>query len=217
MDENEVTGFVEDNRPERPSISGDPLDAVKAVALPKEAEVEDVACTPGVLTPDGASGPDAGKVPGTDEYGEFTWPDGYMADREAMEKFIPIAQKLGLKKEGAQSLATLYAELDQERHREQNRFIAENNAKWVREIQAHPEFGGRNLEQTGTNVASMMRRYGTPLLMAQIRQMNVQNWPEMFFFLARVSQAVSEDCSPSSLPSAEPNRSTAQLLFPGLK
>ncbi len=150
-------------------------------------------------------------------YGEFAWPEGYRADPRAMARFLPVAKKLGLDQNGAQELASVYAELDQERQREQARFIDRNNAEWQREIRTHPEFGGRNLARTGGEVAAMMRRYGSPLLMEQIRQMNVQNWPEMFYFLARVSQAVSEDCSPSGQGDTARAMSTAQLLFPGLK
>lgn len=202
MQEVEVKG----NQPGAEEVPGDPFDAVQAVAQQKEA-----ADGTGLLT--GATA----ETEAEGEYGEFEWPDGYVADPKALAKFVPVAKELGLGREAAQSLASLYARLDQERADEQNRFIAENNAKWLREIHSHPEFGGRNLERTGENVASMFRRYGTPLLTAQIRQMNVQNWPEMFFFLARVSQAVSEDCSPSSAAAAAPEKSTAQLLFPGLK
>lgn len=190
-------GFLSEE-PGGAAAPGDPVDAVLAVAEPKEEAA-------------------SGVPPDDDGYGEFTWPDGYVADERAMAKFVPLARKLGLPREGAQELAGLYAELDQERNRAQAKFIADNNDEWLREIHSHPEFGGRNLEQTGSSVAAMLRRYGSPLLTAQIRQMNIQNWPEMFFFLARVSRAVGEDCSPSGVGADAPAKSTAQLLFPGLK
>lgn len=200
------------NEPER-----DPVTAVRAVAEPRREAAS--GADPGIgqehLSP--RSGGDADPTAGNgDEYGEFAWPDGYMADPHAMARFTPLARRLGLPKEGAQELASLYAELDQERNRSQADFLARNNAEWLREIQDHPEFGGHNLERTGEDVARVMRRYGSPLLMAQIRQMNIQNWPEMFYFLARVSQAMSEDCSPSGSGRVPPPKSTAQLLFPGL-
>lgn len=152
-----------------------------------------------------------------DDFGEFDWPEGYTADPEAMAKFVPLARSLGLEKEKAQQLAGLYAELDQQRHRAQAEFIAKNNAEWIREIRGHPEFGGDSLPRTAESVASVMRRFGSPVLVRQVRQMNVQNWPEMFFFLARVSKAVSEDCSPSGGAVDAPAKSAAQLLFPGLR
>lgn len=151
------------------------------------------------------------------EYGEFAWPDGYAADPEAMAKFLPMAKKFGLTKEAAQELTNLHVELEQKRNLSQAESVARNNAEWLREIQAHPEFGGAGLARTSENVASVLRRYGSPLLLAQFRQMNVQNWPEMFYFLARVSRDVSEDCSPSGSGQRAAPKSTAQLLFPGLK
>lgn len=195
----------------------DPLTAVRAVAEPRLEAAEGGSPAAGAEAP-----PDSGVVPDRNpadgnDYGEFAWPDGYTADPRALARFTPIARKLGLPKEGAQELANLYAELDQERSRAQTEFIARNNAEWLQEIRSHPEFGGHNLERAGEAVAGVLRRYGSPLLTAQIRQMNIQNWPEMFYFLARVSQAMSEDCSPSGIGRAAPPKSTAQLLFPGLK
>ncbi len=151
-----------------------------------------------------------------DGYGEFDWPEGYEADPDAIARFAPIARELGLAKEAAQKLANLYVELDRSRNDAKAVQIAETNAKWLREVREHPEFGGANLSRTGENVASLMRRYGSPLLMTQVRQMNVQNWPEMFYFLARVSQVMAEDYSPPSGNGKSSAHSTAQLLFPDL-
>jgi hypothetical protein len=156
-------------------------------------------------------------VPAEDESGGFDWPEGYTADPAAMAKFLPLAKSLGLGRDKAQQLATLYAELDQGKRAAQAEFVAKNNAEWLREIGAHPEFGGDALSRTAENVAAVMRRFGSPLLVRQVRQMNIQNWPEMFYFLARVSKAVAEDCSPSGSVADAPAKSTAQILFPGLK
>ncbi|MCD8138447.1 MAG: hypothetical protein LUE17_01475 [Planctomycetaceae bacterium] len=209
--------LLSDTGAEGRAAGRDPLDAVLAVEQPRR-EAEAAADTAGTETArnEKPPGAEAAAESGDDGYGEFEWPDGYVADPEALARFVPLARRLGLPKEGAQELARLYAELDRQRQDNQARFIAKNNAEWLREIHAHPEFGGGNLQRTGEAVASMLRRYGTPLLTAQIRQMNVQNWPEMFYFLARVSQAVSEDCSPSG-GGDRPAKSTAELLFPGLK
>ena len=213
MHEETDPGFLTGHPAGEGSPRHNPVDAVQAVAQPREeAEAGAYRRTESSTGGDGISDDAA------DGYGEFAWPDGYVADPGAVAKFVPLARKLGLPREGAQELANLYAELDIERNHAQAGFIAKNNAEWLREIQSHPEFGGANLERTGSDVASMIRRYGSPLLTAQIRQMNIQNWPEMFYFLARVSQAVNEDCSPSgSAGDAAAGRSAAQILFPGLK
>lgn len=211
-----------------PGQGPDPMDAVLAVSQPRDAanetadpearerEQADAAfaqASPQEDAPAEYRGEEGGGAP---EYGEFSWPDGYAADPGVMARFLPLARRIGLSQEAAQELASLYADLDRDRHRAQAEFVAKNNAEWIHEIESHPEFGGANLRRTGEDVASMFRRYGSPLLTAQIRQMNIQNWPEMFYFLARVSQAVSEDSSPGGHGGAM-TKSTAQLLFPGLK
>lgn len=235
-DEEQNGGFLTDVTDTPGRQDGDPLAAVRAVADPRSAtngtdadhnlpdsehrfrqDESRMAGPDGIEPPDRHGSSDRPETPPEGDYGEFAWPDGYVADPKAMAKFVPLARKLGLPRESAQKLAGLYADLDQEKQRSQAEFIAKNNAEWLREIHGHPEFSGHNLQRTADGVASTMRRFGTPLLLAQVRQMNIQNWPEMFFFLARVSQAVSEDCSPSSGAGDAPAKSTAQLLFPGLK
>ncbi len=151
-----------------------------------------------------------------DDFATLEWPDGYQPDPKAMAKFVPLVKKLGLPKQTAQELARLYVELDQDKNAGQAAMVAKTNANWLQEVRAHPEFGGANLQRTSENVAGLMRRFGSPLLMSQVRLMNVQNWPEMFYFLARVSQAMAEDCSPSSGGSQAAVTSTANLLFPDL-
>lgn len=191
--------------------------AVEAVAEPRREDAVDdgFLTSPAAPAEDGVLAP-AG-LPDGDDYGEFSWPEGFQVNPAALGRFVPLARELGLDKAGAQRLAGLYAELDQERHREQAAFIAGQNKEWRDEIRSHPEYGGANLERTTGDVARTMRRFGSPRLMEQIRQMNVQNWPEMFYFLARVSRAVSEDCSPAGGPDGAAAVSTARLLFPGLR
>ena len=72
---------------------------------------------------------------------------------------------------------------------------AKRNAEWLREIQDHPEFGGHNLDRASESVAGLLRRFGSPLLLAQIRQMELQNWPEMFYFLARIAQSFANSAA----------------------
>ncbi len=209
--------FAPDNRHDCAAASRDPLPDASRDAFRRDLAGDHAGGNPGNAPAHSPEGDAFLAAEPSEGYGEFAWPEGYRADPRAMARFLPVAKKLGLDQNGAQELASVYAELDQERQREQARFIDRNNAEWQREIRSHPEFGGRNLARTGGEVAAMMRRYGSPLLMEQIRQMNVQNWPEMFYFLARVSQAVSEDCSPSGAGDSARAMSTAQLLFPGLK
>lgn len=153
----------------------------------------------------------------TGEYDSLAWPDGFETDAQAMAKFAPLAKRLGLSKESAQELADLYVDIERRKTATQADFIARNNDEWLREIKSHPEFGGASLENTANDVTALLRRHGSPRLLAQIRQMNIQNWPEMFYFLARVASANAEDCSPASGNADPGGRSTAQLLFPGMR
>lgn len=75
---------------------------------------------------------------------------------------------------------------------------AKQDKEWLKEIEVHSEFGGDRLPEFSEKVARVLRRFGSPRLHAQIRQMGVQNWPEMFFFLARIAQNIEEH-NPSGL------------------
>ncbi len=204
----------------------DPLDAVMAVAENRAAPADGAGereTAPLAVTVETHIGlqPGAENAPAEPEqedyFGDFAWPDGFTADPGALAKFSPLAKRLRLSRESAHELARLYADLDQAKQTAQAEFVAKNNTEWLREIHNHPEFGGRNLNRTAQSVGNLLRRFGSPMLSAQMRQMNVQNWPEMFYFLARVAQAQAEDCSPACQPGQGVHTSTARLLFPGLK
>ncbi|MCD7895765.1 MAG: hypothetical protein LUG50_03700 [Planctomycetaceae bacterium] len=136
--------------------------AVEAVAEPRREDAVDdgFLTSPAAPAEDGVLAP-AG-LPDGDDYGEFSWPEGFQVNPAALGRFVPLARELGLDKAGAQRLAGLYAELDQERHREQAAFIAGQNKEWRDEIRSHPEYGGANLERTTGDVARTMRRFGSP-------------------------------------------------------
>lgn len=205
----------------------DPLDAVMAVAENRATPADGAAqheTAPLEVTVEAHIGvqptaESAAAEPEPEDYfSDFAWPDGFTADPGALARFSPLAKRLGLSRESAHELARLYADLDQARQTAQAEFVAKNNAEWLREIHDHPEFGGRNLNRTAQSVGNLLRRFGSPVLSAQMRQMNVQNWPEMFYFLARVAQSQAEDISPPCQPAqAAAPTSTARLLFPGLK
>lgn len=80
-----------------------------------------------------------------------------------------------------------------DRHMQED--AAKRNVEWLREIHVHPEFSGRDLDRTSESVAGLLRRYGSPLLLVHIRQMELQNWPEMFYFLARIAQALANSAA----------------------
>lgn len=210
-------------------VANDPLDAVMAVAGPKggaglyqddrrpeRADEGGGLVVETKVTVDAQASSD-GRNAQESDYHPFEWPEGFAVDKEAVAGFVPLAKKLGLKQEQAQELASLYAAIEQKRNTAQAEFVARNDAEWRHEIDNHPEFGGYRLRETGDRVAGLIRRFGSPTLVEQIRRMNVQNWPEMFFFLARVSNHLGEDSSPGGESYGNSNRSAAQILFPDFK
>lgn len=136
---------------------------------------------------------DDGKA--ADPYQPFKYPDGFIEDAEAMGDFKKIAGEYGLKQEQAQKMVDVYSKIEMRKKADEAAFIEKNNAEWSGEIRTHSEFGGANLKETAERVNAMVRQYGSPLLMAQIRQMNLQHWPELTYMLARIHKSMAEDTS----------------------
>lgn len=153
----------------------------------------------------------AGDKP-ADSYEPFKLPDGFVEDPEVMGMFTEAAHKNGIKQEQAQELINTYAAIEAKKAAQSVESLAKNNDDWLREISNHPEFGGRNLPGTANRVQALIRKFGSPLMTAQTRQMNIQNWPEMFYMLARIQKSMGEDSSPTGGKGA-PEKNTADLLF----
>lgn len=140
-----------------------------------------------------AAEPDGENAP---RYEAFAIPDGFVEDAETMTQVREIAHKHGLKQEQAQDWVNAYFEVEKKKTAEQTEALARNNAEWLKEIKGHPEFGGANLGAGSEQVGAAIRRFGSPRLAAEMRQMNLQNWPEMYFFVGRMAKALAEDSSP---------------------
>lgn len=198
-----------DNPAPAPVPVADPIDSFLAKGATEADKAGDPADS-GILTgpPEGNAetgkqGAEDGKKPETaDQYKPFTLPDGFVEDGEAMGRLKDIAGRHKLTQEQAQEFVTAYAELEQKRSSDTASAVARQNAEWVKEVRTHPEFGGPNYRDTGERANAVARKYGSPRLFAELRQMGLQNYPELTYMFARIHKDLAEDASPGNASGA---------------
>jgi hypothetical protein len=138
--------------------------------------------------------PDKGKTAGAPEkYEDFNLPEGMEVDKEALEKFAPLAKELNLTQEQAQAFVDLYSG--------KQTALADANAKawtdlrgdWVKTAKADKEFGGQNFDANVGVAKNALKAFGTPELNEALSLTGVGDHPEFIRFVYRIGKAIGED------------------------
>lgn len=92
-----------------------------------------------------------------DKYEAFKPPEGWAdkgweLDQTVIDKAVPLFKELGIPQEGAQKLIDLYAAESQREHEAGLALVKDQNDKWISEIKADPEIGGK-LDHVKTTVS----------------------------------------------------------------
>lgn len=220
----------EPNVGEKPAIT-DPLEAAVDQKLEAEKKEDAKAAVPdgGLLGGDKeAAKPGEGEKEAKKDGGEksddapdykFSLPDGFIENETSMAAFKDLAKKQGMKQEQAQAMLDAYIDIDRKRNAVAAEALAENSRKWQSEVKNHPEFGGTNLQASMESANAVLRKFGSPLLVSQMREMHIQDWPEMFYMLAKIHKSMGEDVSPGgeSGGGAPSREESLKGLFPGIK
>ena len=145
---------------------------------------------------------------------EFSLPEGFALDNEAVEKFTPIAKELGLSNEKAQKLANLYAEMQKGAADKLMKARADLMDKQYEEVQKHAEFGGANFEKNAGAVRGLIGRFDKDGSATKaFAETGVANNPAIFGLLYRISKVIGEDTTQMGNSAAVAKKSTAELLF----
>lgn len=100
--------------------------------------------------------PEAKPVEGAPEkYSDFTLPEGFEADPTMMGEAQGIFKDLGLSQAAAQRLVDFYAKQARDAAEAPVNFWKETQQRWVDEIKADPEIGGK-LDVVKTTVGRML-------------------------------------------------------------
>jgi hypothetical protein len=132
-------------------------------------------------------------VPGEGETYEFTLPEDIEIDATLAEAAQPVFKELGLTRAQANRLATLVAEHQTKMTGEiVDQFVA-TQKQYVADAKADPEIGKGNWDTSTKQANQALQKFGTPGLVAALREHGMANHPEMIRFCARIGLKTADD------------------------
>jgi hypothetical protein len=166
-----------------------PEDAKPEDAKPEDAKPEDA--KPDAPKPDAPKPEDA--VPGEDEKYEFTVPEGTEIDAQLAEAVQPVLKELGLTKGQADKLATFMAGYQATTGQQIVDTYLAAQKDYVAAAKADDEIGKANWDASTKQANQALQKFGTPGLVAALREHGLANHPEMIRFCSRVGQRTAND------------------------
>ncbi len=147
------------------------------------------------------------------DYVDFTMPEGVVLDAQASGDLKTLAKELGLSQENAQRVADLGAQVLQRTSQAQADLVAKARNDWAEQARADKEVGGDKQADSQAASKRALDKFGTPALVQMLDESGLGNHPEVLRLLARVGGAVSEDVPVSGVANAAPTQS-ARDLYP---
>jgi hypothetical protein len=160
-------------------------------------------------TPPAPASSDAGKSTGTTLMGEqaqakpagapesysFKTPEGTNLDGGLMKEFEGVARELGLSQESAQKVVDkLSPAIGGQLQRVVAEQLAENRSKWVAQVEADEEIGGKRFDDSMKAGRGFLARFDNN---GQVRKLleetGLGDHPEVVRFFARAGKATSND------------------------
>lgn len=126
--------------------------------------------------------------PENGEYGDYTLPDGAVADPAMKAEFDPIVRKLGLSQAGAQELVNFKAKLDQFQMQQWNEYQASIAAA----ARKDPEIGGVKFKDSMAAGRQVVAKFGNDDFRQMLKNAGIASHPEMIRFLSKVAKATGE-------------------------
>jgi len=170
----------------------------------------------GDATPDDKSkegdgeGGDKPAAPKPEDYGDFTFPEGFQVDDTALGEFKTLAASMSLTKDQAQKLVDFRAA----QHQQHMAALDRQAERWVQEARSDNEFGGNDFAKNIAIADRAIATYGTPELRALLNQYGLGNHPELVRFAYRVGQTVTEPGPVNTTSPQSGSADHAEILYP---
>lgn len=189
--------------------------AADAAKVTADAEVAKAADAEVAKAADGDE--TAKKAEGAPEtYGDFTAPEGVELASEAVEGFKSIAKELNLSQDAAQKLVDYHVKHSTEQAQAQATAFKEMSEGWAAASKADKDIGGANFEANTAAARKAITEFGTPELVTALNTSGLGNHPEVVRVFAKVGKMMAEDGVVTGKSAAEPPKSAAQTLYPGM-
>lgn len=145
---------------------------------------------------------------------ELKLPEGFDADKAALEGFKATASELGLDTAKAQKLFDQYVAIEKARGEAAEKAFAEQDAKWAAAVQADPDIGGEKLKTTVTEVRAALNWLG-PGVGQLIKAAGLGNNPDVVKAFVKLGRGLADDSiKGTSTPGAgqPPKKSDAEIF-----
>lgn len=152
------------------------------------------------------------------QYEDFNLPEGINLDETRLEKAVPLMRELELDQGKAQKIIDLYVELQGLDAEKQNQEFIDTQKDWVKQLDAHPDFGGVHKEETLDLANRVVGRFGGDELREVLDQTGMGNHWAIIMAFARIGKFLGEDTLVTSgEKSVNPNtKSDGELLYPDM-
>ena len=157
--------------------------------LESAAETE----TAGAAGAAGAAGSATEAQPSAPEKYDFTLPEGFTADEEALAEVTPLLRELNVPMDKAQALLDLHSKEQQRIEDAKRAAQAEVIRGWGEELKKDPEIGGARLSENLSYANRLLKAHGTPELNRLLVETGMDRQPDMVRFLVKAGKALSED------------------------
>lgn len=140
------------------------------------------------------------------------FPDGVTVDKELVDKFVPLAKELGLKKEQAQKLADMYVERIQKQGSETTEAWKEQQKSWA---EANRKELGKSYDSDVALARQAIAKFGGDALRKEIDALGVGDNPALLKAFVAIGKAVSDDKVAIGQPPITNNEDSIQRkLYP---
>jgi hypothetical protein len=156
-----------------------------------------------------------------ESYSDFTLPEGFEATPEGLAEAKALFKELGLPQANAQRVMDLHAKSVQEAMNAPFKLWQDTQERWVNEVKADPEIGGK-LGQVKSTIAKAIDGLGDAKLAKDFREAmdftGAGNNPAFIRAFFRLAQKVTEGSHVSGSPAGAQDRprSAAQAMYPNL-
>lgn len=126
-------------------------------------------------------------------YGEFKLAEGMELDAEVLGEFTGLAKELNISQEAAQKLIDLQTKIANKQAQEYQVAVEKQKEQWMAAVKSDPDLGGENYDKSVASAVKVIQAFGSPELREVLTSTGLGNNPELFKFVHRISQAISED------------------------
>lgn len=150
-----------------------------------------------------------------ESYADFTIQEGAEVADNVLSGLNEVARDMDLSQEQAQKLLNLQILAQQE----QQKFMTEQNEKWIQEINDSPDYGGKKLDENKKLAALAKDRFiAIPGFKELLNEPGVGNRLPMFAVMVELGKSLSDDSLVTG-SSKEPkkDRPLSEIMYDGTK